>query len=242
MEGNLENIKSKYVLRKVADNLSQNQLLKLINYNKNIQEKLEIGINTYKKVYNQTIIEIIPCEKFIYGPFINFPVENEKYFHIYFNNEKNERKNQMISEDDNIEKIKIIIDEEVNSFNGLFRCAHTIKKINFHKFNRTDIIDMNSMFFGCIHMQELNNPNFHTNSVTDMSQMFSVCSRLKKINVQNFITNNVTNMSHMFNKCSQIKKLNLIQKNSHFYGRRFFTFFDKFEFIQINLPPIIEFK
>ena len=65
MEGNLENIKSKYVLRKVADILSQNQLLKLINYNKNIQEKLEIGINTYKKVYNQTIIEIIPCEKFV---------------------------------------------------------------------------------------------------------------------------------------------------------------------------------
>ena len=38
----------------------------------------------------------------------------------------------MISTDDNIEKIKIIIDEEVNSFNGLFSSAHTIKKINFY--------------------------------------------------------------------------------------------------------------
>ena len=80
MERNLENIKSKYVLRKVTDNLSLNQLLKLINYNKNIQEKLDIGINTYKKVYNQTIIELTLLKKFVNGPIIRFPIENENIF------------------------------------------------------------------------------------------------------------------------------------------------------------------
>ena len=182
MEGNFENIKSKYVLRKITDNLSQNQLLKLINYNKNIQEKLDIGINTYKKVYNQTIIELTLLKKFKNGPLISFPVESEKYFHIYFNNEKKERKNQMISCRDGIEKIKIIIDEEVNSFKELFSYADHIKTINFIKFNRTDIINMNSMFIGCTSLEELNMENFHTNSVTDMSQMFSACLGLKKIN------------------------------------------------------------
>ena len=80
MERNLENIKSKYVLIKVTDNLSLNQLLKLINYNKNIQDKLEIGINTYKKVYNQTIIELTLLKKFVNGPIIRFPIENENIF------------------------------------------------------------------------------------------------------------------------------------------------------------------
>ena len=45
--------------------------------------------------------------------------ENEKYFHIYFNNNEEEKKNN-INKIDEIKMIKIIIDYQVISFEELF--------------------------------------------------------------------------------------------------------------------------
>ena len=44
----LKNIKSKYILKQIANNLELNKLLYLIKYNKYIQNKLDIGIIDYK--------------------------------------------------------------------------------------------------------------------------------------------------------------------------------------------------
>ena len=82
------------------------------------------------------------------------------------------------------------------------------KKINFIKFNRTDIKDMKKMFCGCSSLEELNIFNFKTNDVTD-SQKFQGCSLIKEINLSNFNTNNVKDMSQMFEMCSSLKELNL---------------------------------
>ena len=53
----LKNIKSKYILKQIADNLELNQLLYLIKYNKYIQNKLDIGIFDYK-MYKKIEIEM----------------------------------------------------------------------------------------------------------------------------------------------------------------------------------------
>ena len=53
-------IKSKYILKQITEHLTKKRLFKIINYNKLIQEKLDIRIIDYKKYYEQIKIELIP--------------------------------------------------------------------------------------------------------------------------------------------------------------------------------------
>ena len=59
----LEDINSKYILKKIFNNLSEKKLLKIICYNKNIQNKLKLNINDYID-FRQIIIEIIPVKDY----------------------------------------------------------------------------------------------------------------------------------------------------------------------------------
>ena len=80
----LTEIKCKYIIAKIFDNLNQYKLLKIIRYNKNLQNILNKNINDYKE-YLKIIIEVIPSEN-KYGNFINiFDKNYEPFFHIYFN-------------------------------------------------------------------------------------------------------------------------------------------------------------
>ena len=45
----LYNIKSKYIMKQIIDNLQKIKILKLINYNKSLREKLEISTDDYKE-------------------------------------------------------------------------------------------------------------------------------------------------------------------------------------------------
>ena len=100
-----------------------------------------------------------------YGKFININEEDEKYYHIYFNDNKEEIKRNKINKEDKVRKIKIIIDSEIKSFYYLFYWCKCIESINFKKFFRKNITNMNSMFYGCSSLKELNLNNFNTNNV-----------------------------------------------------------------------------
>ena len=206
----LSNIKSNYILSKVYNNMTQKKSLKIVKYNKLIQNRLNISIKNYKEYY-EIEIDIIPC-KDKYGKFININKNDKIYYHIYFNDNKEEIKDKYeIKEEDKVTKIKIIINYQVKSFEKLFYYCKCIESINFKKFSRNNINinNMSYMFYGCSSLKKLNLSNFITNKVTNMSYMFSLCSSLKDINLSNFNTNNVTNMSYMFLGCSSLKKLNL---------------------------------
>ena len=103
-----------------------------------------------------------------FGKFINMN-ENEKYYHIYFNDNKEEIKRNYFDKEDNVTKIKIIIDYQINNFNLLFSERKIIKSVNFKKFNRNNIIDMSYMFWKCSSLKEINFSNFKTKNVIDMS-------------------------------------------------------------------------
>ena len=85
-----------------------------------------------------------------------------------------------IEEEDNVTKIKIIIDYQAKSFYKLFYWCKCIESITFKKFYRNNITDISRMFSYCSSLKELNLNNFNTNNVTDMSDMFSGCSSLKE--------------------------------------------------------------
>ena len=214
----LQNLKSDYFIQKFFDYIQKRRILKTIRYNKSIQKRINLNINHYKEYsekYSSIEIEIKPMEN-KYGDFININKENEEYYHIYYNDNKNEQiKSTSLNENDKISKINIFIDYQVESFNELFYNCKCIESICFKKFYRNNVTNMRYMFYGCSSLKELNLNNFNTNNVTDMSYMFDGCSSLKELNLNNFNTNNVTNMKNMFYLCSNelIKKIKLRYKN-----------------------------
>ena len=195
-----KNLKSDYFLQKLFYNLLKKKSLDIIKYNKNIKERIKISIKDYKEYSELIEIEIKPVKN-KYGEFINMN-KNEIYYHIYFNDNKEEIKRNYFKENNNVSKFKIIIDYQVKSFKRLFYNCECIEYINFKKFYRNNIDNMDSMFCGCSSLKELNLSNFNTNNVTDMRYMFRGCSSLKELNISNFNTNNVTNMRYMFYECS----------------------------------------
>ena len=141
-----EKIRSKYILKLIFDSIKINKSLEIMKYNKNIQERLEMGIDDYKDEYLKTEIEIFP-KKYQGGKEIKFinisNIENKSNYHIYFNDNNIEIKSIYFTGNDHVSKIKIILDKEFKSFHELFYECTTIEKINFIKFNRTDITNMN---------------------------------------------------------------------------------------------------
>ena len=197
-----KNLKSDYFLQKLFNSLFTKKSLYIIKYNKKIKDRLGISVKDYKEYsekYSSIEIEIKTIKK-IYGKFINIKEENEKYYHIYFDNNKEEIKRNSLYFNENVKKIKIIIDYQINSFEGLFEFNgyDCIEYINFKKFYRTNITNMVGMFNGCSKLKELHLSNFNTSNVTNMNSMFYGCRSLKELNLSNFNTNNVTNMNSMF--------------------------------------------
>ena len=191
-----EKLKCDFFLEKLFINLHKKKSFELIKYNNKIKKRLHLNTNSYKEfcqLYSSIEIEII-LKKDIYGKFINIKGD-DKYYHIYFDNNKEiEIKRNYITKDDKVSKINIVIEYLIISFERLFSDCKCIESINFKKFFRNNINNMSWMFFGCSSLKEINLNNFNTNKVTNMYGMFSYCSSLKEINLSNFNTNNVTNI------------------------------------------------
>ena len=129
-------IRTDYFLQKVFDNLKKKRTLEIVKNNKNIKKRINLNINDYKEYsekYSSIEIEIKPVNNKS-GTFINIKEEDEKYYHIYFNNGKEEIKRNYINKYEKIEIIKIIIDYKIESFEFLFRNCSCIESINFKKF------------------------------------------------------------------------------------------------------------
>ena len=210
----LANIKSKLIFRKIFCNILEKKLLNIIRFNKNFQNKLNKNIIDYKKIYLKIEIEIIP-HKYSYGKFINIDKDNRQYYHIYFNDKKKEINKRYFETNEKVNKIRITIDYEIKSFINLFSYCKCVKKINFIKFNRSNIVDMSGMFSDCESLEYLNLINFKTDKVTDMSSMFENCKSIKKLNLINFNTNRVENMSNMFRGCTSLCELNITNFNTN---------------------------
>ena len=120
-------LKIDYFLQLLFNILMKKKSLNIIKYNKIIRNKMNISIQDYKEyseIYSSIEIEIKPAKN-KYGKFINMN-ENKIYYHIYFNDNKEEIKRNYLKENENVSKIKIIIDYQVKSFKKLFYSAIVI--------------------------------------------------------------------------------------------------------------------
>ena len=182
-----KNLKNDYFLQKLFHILLKKKSLDIIKYNKKIKERINISIKDYKEyseIYSSIEIEIKPVNN-KYGEFINMNENDKKYYHIYFNDNKEEIKRNYLNENENVTKLKIIIDFQVKSFYELFYNCKCIEYIYFNKFYRNNINNMGFMFYGCSSLKELNLSNFNTNNVTDMRSIFFGCSDELKLKIRN---------------------------------------------------------
>ena len=88
------NIKSKYILKIIFNNLKNSRSFQIIKYNKKLQNRLDFSFHDYREyiqVLSPIEIELKLVEK-EYGKFINVPKEDKDYYHIFFNNSKKEIK------------------------------------------------------------------------------------------------------------------------------------------------------
>ena len=243
LKDELENVKSKYILKKIFLNLQKGKFLNIIKYNNKLKNRLNISINDFKEyseIFSPIEIEIIPIKE-MHCKFINFYQQDGHLYHVYFNDNKNEEiERNYLKEEDKVDKITVIIDYEIKSFfnlfygckniesihfkkffrnninnmNGVFNGCYSLKKLNLSSFNTVNVINMSNMFSGCRSLKELDLSNFNTNNVTDMHSMFHGCRSLKKLNISSFNTNNVTNMSYMFYQCESLNDINLSNFNT----------------------------
>ena len=154
--------------------MKRNKYLSLIKYNKKIQTRLNISFINYKEysqLFDPIEIELIPAKN-IYSTFININEEEKPYYHIYFNDSKEEVKRNYITKKDKITKINIIIDYQVTSFMKLFAYCKCLEIINFKKFTGNNITNMNQMFFLCTSLKAIKLSIFNTENVTTMEEMF----------------------------------------------------------------------
>ena len=86
----LENIKSRYILSKIYDNIPKKKKLIIVKYNKRIQNRLNLSAKDYEE-YCKIEIEITLNK---HGKFININKNDKLYYHIYFNDNNEEIKNK----------------------------------------------------------------------------------------------------------------------------------------------------
>ena len=183
----LENIKSRYILKKLFNHITIKKSLGISKYNNKLKKIINLNINDYKEYSEQySSIEIeIKLAQDKNDIFINIKKEDEMHFHIYFNN-------------NNEDYCRI----NKSNMSYMFSGCSSLKELNLSNFNTNNVTNMSYMISGCSSLKGLNLSNFNTNNATDMSYMFSECSSLKGLNLSNFNTNNVTDMGHMFFGCS----------------------------------------
>ena len=237
----LDNIKSSHILKTIFKNLSKRLSLILIINNKNLQKRLNISIDTYIKYSNQIEIDIIPNKiKLVnQNKFINiFDWEYKPFYHIYFNDGNEEIDRNYFTINENISKIKVLIDMEVKSIQGLFSECCCIKEIKFIKFNRTDFKNYKAMLYYCLNLINIDISKLKTNNVENMENMFDTCEVLTKLDLSNFNTDKVKTMYKMFNCCSSLKELNISNFKFNEYTNLDYMFSD----CSINLKNEIKNK
>ncbi len=93
-------------------------------------------------------------------------------------------------------------DVSLQSTKKMFFQLNNIEEIqNIEDLITDNVVNMDSMFYGCSSLTSLDVSHFKTTKVTSMASMFSSCGRVRTLDVSSFSTANVTNMRNMFDGC-----------------------------------------
>ena len=99
---NLNYLKSAFILRKIFDIIPKIKQFGIIKYNKKLQKRLDLSINDYKECFGlYTSVELeIKIANNEFNSFINISESDKKYYHIYFDDKKEEIKRNYLNKED----------------------------------------------------------------------------------------------------------------------------------------------
>ena len=96
----LKNIKSNFIFKKICNNLNKEKAMKIFNYNKSLQKKLNLSLDDYKELSKIEIeLEVLHEEKLIKKKnyFINYHREDlSSFYHIFLMKIKMKREETII--------------------------------------------------------------------------------------------------------------------------------------------------
>ena len=206
----LNSIKSKLILKNIFKIIGKKAYLDILKYNKNIQSKLGLSLESYHEYYNQIEIEIIPVKsnsenkiEFINNININYKV----YFKSSFDTEER----NYFYEKENLSKISILITnkEETSSLFGLFQNCQCLKEVKIIHCSKNYLTNIAEMFIGCKSLISVDISRLKADNINDMSFLFAMCPSLKLIQLPKINGDNLVNMEHMFAYCSNLEKIDL---------------------------------
>lgn len=186
------------VINRIFDCINWYYCFNIIKNNKSLLKYLDLDNN-----FSPIIIEIIPFQDKD-GIFINMLKREEKFIHIYFDDDECEYKTNYLDKNHNIKKIKIIIDYGIQELSYLFYKCNVIKSITFKQFKRYNIYYMNCMFARCYNLEEINFDEFNTDNVLEMKCMFYKCYNLRILDLYLFNLKKLLDYSGMFYKCENL--------------------------------------
>ena len=157
-------IKSNFILKRIFNNVLKEYYMRIIYHNIKLQRKLSIFLTDYMDLSKKIIIEIIPKKEITYRSlFINY-CSKESDYHIHFEGVIDEIKRNYLEKGEKVSKIKVTIDKDIKSLNGLFKYCGNIEKINFIFFHRNDFKDMSNLFTDCTSLINVNVSKIKTDS------------------------------------------------------------------------------
>ena len=107
-----------------------------------------------------------------------------------------------------IQNIENLITDDVVNMDSMFYGCENLKSLDLSDFKTDKVTSMACMFTSCRSLRSLDLSSFSTANVTDMKRMFDFCS-MKSLDLSNFNTSKVTNMREMFSDCHYLKYLDI---------------------------------
>ena len=228
----INNIKSDYILKNIFDfHNNERKKLNLIKYNKNLQRKLNININNYRR-YRYIIFYVEGQNK------------NVKFINFY-----NKKSNDIIIKNTNVPRFKRIL---VNTYNlrlmGLFFKLEGILSVRIIKlFNDNSLwngkqYNLCNLFHGCTNLKQIIFQNDNKFLLENGNEMFKDCENLEKIEgLENLETYIVKNIRELFMNCRSLTSIKGIEKWKLKYVKNMSSMFENCTSLT-TLPDISKWK
>ena len=130
IKSKLENLKSDFFLKLLFGLLQKKKLLEIVKLNKKLQKPMNLNINDYQKFsesYSSIELELKLTNNNSYQKFTKILGKKEEiYYHIFFDDSKEETKRNYLEGNEKVNTIKIKIDYQITSFKELFNCLENI--------------------------------------------------------------------------------------------------------------------
>ena len=148
----LSSIKSKIVLKNIIRNIEKNVYLRIVKTNRNLQNKLDISLDTYEEYYNQIEVELIPKKSDLSSEnqFINPDYQNKAFFNSSFDEVKkcnfSDNENEFEVKLGNYSKAKLLIDGD-EKWENIKPYKKNKDEEEYNRIDKQDLFDIGKLIY-----------------------------------------------------------------------------------------------